>query len=30
MDMSEMKEDLAAIKGNMVTKEELEEFKEEH
>ena len=29
MDMSEMKEDLAAIKGNMVTKEELEEFKEE-
>lgn len=28
MDMSGMKEDLAAIKGNMVTKDELEEFKE--
>lgn len=27
-DMSSMKEDLAAIKGNMVTKDELEEFKE--
>lgn len=27
-DMSSMKEDLAAIKGNMVTKTELEEFKE--
>eukprot|EP00435_Cladocopium_sp_Y103_P049806 s211_g15.t1 len=28
MDMGSMKEDLAAIKGNMVTKGELEEFKE--
>lgn len=28
MDMSSMQEDLAVIKGNMVTKDELEEFKE--